>query len=140
MTTTNEARAWNEQIKAEFRANEGVVGGPFEGKPMLILHTTGRRSGADVETPLVYLPDDERMVVFASAGGSHQHPQWFLNLEANPAVTVEIGTETVSATATVVDGAERDALYARQVAAMPQFAGYQEGNPRVIPAVVLTRV
>lgn len=138
--SNDEMKAWNEQIKAEFRANAGVVGGPFEGKPMLILHTTGRKSGNGVETPLVYLPDGDRMVVFASAGGSPTHPQWFLNLEASPSVTVEVGTETVAATATVVAGDERDALYARQVEAMPQFADYQDGNPRVIPAIALTRV
>jgi deazaflavin-dependent oxidoreductase (nitroreductase family) len=136
---SDEMKSWNEQIIAEFRANAGVVGGPFAGTPMLILHTTGRKSGKQVETPLVYLPDGDRMVVFASAGGSHEHPQWFLNLEANPAVTVEVGEETVAATATVVTGDERDTLYARQVAAMPQFAGYQEHNPRVIPAIALTR-
>ena len=134
-----EMKSWNQQIMDEFRANAGVVGGPFEGKPMLILHTTGRTSGKEVETPLVYLPDGDRMVVFASAGGSHEDPQWFRNLVANPSVTVEVGTETVAATATVVAGEARDALYARQVAAMPQFAEYQEGNPRVIPAIALTR-
>ena len=79
------------------------------------------------------------MVVFASAGGSHQHPAWYLNLNAQPAVTVELGTETIAMTATELDRAERDAVYARQVAEMPQFGGYQEGNPRVIPAIALTR-
>jgi deazaflavin-dependent oxidoreductase (nitroreductase family) len=137
--TPEEMKAWNEQIKAEFRANAGVVGGPFEGKPMLILHTTGRKTGNEVETPLVYLPDGDRVVVFASAGGSHEHPAWYLNLKAQPAVTVELGTETVAMTATELDRGERDAAYARQVAEMPQFADYQEGNPRVIPAVALTR-
>lgn len=137
--TPDEMKAWNEQIKAEFRANAGVVGGPFEGRPMLILHTTGRKTGNEVETPLVYLPDGDRIVVFASAGGSHQHPAWYLNVKAQPAVTVELGTETVTMTAAELAGEDRDAVYARQVEAMPQFAGYQEGNPRVIPAIALTR-
>lgn len=131
---------WNAQIIEEFRANQGVMSGPFEGQPLLILHTTGRKTGKDVVTPLVYLPDGDRMIVFASAAGSHTHPQWFRNLEANPSVTVELGTETFPATATVITGEERDALYARQVEAMPQFAEYQKDNPRVIPAIALTRV
>ena len=130
---------WNKQIIDEFRANQGVMGGPFEGMPMLILHTTGRKTGRDIETPLVYLPDGDDQVVFASAAGSPAHPQWFLNLEANPSVTVELGSETVAMTARVVTGDERNALYARQVEVMPQFGGYQEDNPRIIPAIVLSR-
>ena len=140
MTTPSEMNDWNEQIKAEFRANAGVVGGPFEGQPVLILHTTGAKSGLERENPLCYLPDGDRMVIFASKGGAPTHPHWFLNLKANPEVTVEVGTETVTAVAAEVTGDERDELYTRQVAAMPQFGGYQEGNPRLIPVVALTRV
>jgi len=137
--TPEEMNAWNEQIKAEFRANAGVVGGPFDGAPMLILHTTGAKSGLERENPLCYLPDGDRMIIFASKGGAPSDPHWYLNLKANPQVTVEVGTETVTAVAEEVTGDERDALYARQVEAMPQFGGYQEGNPRLIPVVALTR-
>ncbi len=138
--TTSETNDWNEQIKAEFRATAGIVGGPFEGAPMLILHTTGAKSGLERENPLVYLPDGDRMVVFASKGGAPTHPHWFLNLKANPEVTVEVGTETVKAVAEEVTGAERDELYGRQVEKMPQFGEYQKDNPRLIPVVALTRV
>ena len=137
--TTPDMNDWNEQIKAEFRANAGVVGGPFEGQPMLILHTTGAKSGLERENPLCYLADGDRMVIFASKAGAPTDPHWFLNLKANPEVTVEVGSDTVTAVAEEVTGDERDALYARQVAAMPQFGGYQEGNPRLIPVVALTR-
>lgn len=138
--TPEEMNDWNEQIKAEFRANAGVVGGPFEGMPLLILHTIGAKSGLERENPLVYLPDGDRMVIFASKGGAPTDPHWFLNLKANPQVTVEVGAETVTAVAEEITGDERDALYTRQAELAPQFAGYQEGNPRLIPVVALTRV
>ena len=138
--TTPDMNDWNEQIKAEFRANAGIVGGPFDGAPMLILHTTGAKSGLERENPLCYLPDGDRMVIFASKGGAPTDPHWFLNLKANPEVTVEVGSETVKAVAAEVTGADRDALYNRQVEAMPQFGDYQKDNPRLIPVVALTRI
>lgn len=138
--TTPDMNDWNEQIKAEFRANRGVVGGPFEGVPMLILHTKGAKTGQEREHPLCYLPDGDRMLIFASKGGAPTHPHWYLNLKAHPEVTVEVGTETVPARAEEVTGDERDTLYARQVAVMPQFGEYQKDNPRRIPVVAITRV
>jgi deazaflavin-dependent oxidoreductase (nitroreductase family) len=135
----SDAGDWNSNVIAEFRANAGRVGGMFAGAPMLLLHTTGAKTGQERVNPLMYLPDGDRLVVFASKGGSPTHPHWFLNLKADPHVTVEVGEETISAVATEVTGDERDALYARQAAAYPQFAEYQKDNPRLIPVVALER-
>lgn len=131
---------WNANVIEEFRANHGEVGGMFEGAPLLLLTTTGAKSGATRVNPLMYLPDGDRMAIFASKGGAPSHPDWFHNVKANPKVTVEIGDETFEAIATEVTGDERDDLYARQSERYPQFAEYQADNPRVIPVVVLERV
>ena len=90
---------WNEDIIAEFRANQGKVGDEFEGAPMLLLHTVGARSGLARISPMMYLPDGERMIVIASKWGSPGHPDWYHNLKAHPDITVEVGTETVAVTA-----------------------------------------
>jgi deazaflavin-dependent oxidoreductase (nitroreductase family) len=132
-----DVRDWNTQIIEEFRANEGKVGGRFEGATMLLLHTTGAKSGQERVNPLVYLADGDDMVVFASKGGAPTNPDWYHNLLANPEVTVEVGTTTVRARARVTKGEERDALWARQVAARPQFADYEASTDRVIPVIVL---
>jgi deazaflavin-dependent oxidoreductase (nitroreductase family) len=137
--TTNEPKNWNAAIIEEFRANQGRVGGPFAGRPMLILHTVGRKSGRERQNPLVYLRDGDRLLVFASKGGAPTHPDWYHNLKANGDVTVEVGTETVPMRANEVTGDERDTLFARQVEAMPQFGEYQKDNPRTIPVIALTR-
>jgi deazaflavin-dependent oxidoreductase (nitroreductase family) len=132
---------WNTNIIEEFRANHGKVGGPFEGKPLLLLTTTGAKSGATRVNPLMYLPlDDDRVAIFASKGGAPTHPDWFHNVKANPKVSVAIGDETFDAVATEVTGQERDDLYARQSELYPQFAEYQADNPRLIPVVVLERI
>ena len=136
MTTQND---FNQQVIAEFRANGGKVGGRFAGAPMLLLTTTGAKSGQRRTTPLVYLPDGDRMVIFASKGGAPTHPAWYHNLVAYPQTTVEVGTETVPVTAVVVTGEERDRLYARQAALRPAFAEYQEKTTRRIPVVALHR-
>ncbi len=131
---------WNRNIIEEFRANEGHVGGGFEGAPLLLLHTTGRRSGAERVNPLMYLPDGDRWVVFASKGGHIAHPHWLHNVEADPNTTIEVGTETIPVTATVLrEGPERDDLFARQVASFPQFGEYEEKTKghRTIPVIVL---
>lgn len=128
---------WNKQIIAEFRANDGQVGGDFEGKPLLILHTTGRKSGQPRENPLMYRTEGERMYVFASKGGMPDNPDWYYNLTANPDVRVEVGADTLEATATVVEGAERDRIYAEQAAEYPQFGEYQQNTERVIPVIAL---
>ncbi|CAB4927719.1 unannotated protein [freshwater metagenome] len=123
----------------EFRANGGVISA-FPDQPFLVLTTTGARSGVRRTTPLVCLPDDEGTLhIFASKAGADTHPAWLHNLRANPQATVEFGTETFEATAEEVEGPLRDELYARQVEAMPVFAGYQAGTDRRIPVVALRR-
>jgi deazaflavin-dependent oxidoreductase (nitroreductase family) len=133
---------WNSNVIEEFRTNEGRVGGMFEGAPLVLLHTTGRRSGTERVNPLMYLPDGDRWVVFASKGGHIAHPHWLHNLEANPDATIEVGTESIPVKARVLrDGAERDDLFSRQVAAYPQFGEYEKKTKghRTIPVVVLER-
>jgi deazaflavin-dependent oxidoreductase (nitroreductase family) len=130
---------FNRKVIEEFRANGGKVGPPFDGVPMLLLGTTGRRSGARHVTPLAYRPVGDRMVVFASYAGSPKHPAWYLNLLADPAVTVEVGTNRFEATATVLEGAERDAIWEQQAAEVPAFAEYQAKTTRLIPVVALDR-
>ena len=121
----------------EFRANDGKVGGWFEDKTVLILHTTGARSGLERLTPLVYREEGDRVFIFASKGGSHSHPDWYHNLTANPTVSVEIGAGTSSATAAEIVGDERDAVYARQAADLENFAEYQAATDRIIPVIEL---
>ena len=136
MTTTNN---FNDRIIEEFRANKGVVGGPFAGAPMLLLATTGAKSGAARTNPLVYLPDGDRFIIFASKGGAPNHPAWYHNLVAHPETTIEVGTETIPVTATVVTGEERDRLYAAQAALRPAFADYEAKTTRRIPVIALER-
>jgi deazaflavin-dependent oxidoreductase (nitroreductase family) len=138
---------WNEtnrEVIEEFRANAGAVdgamGGYFKGKPMLLLHTTGAKTGAERVTPLMYLDDGDRRFVFASKGGAPDNPDWFYNLKANPDVAVEVGTERYPARATVITGAERDRIYAAQVAVLPQFGDYEKSTTRTIPVVEVTPV
>lgn len=132
---TDDRRSWNEKIIDEFRANEGRVGGNFEGAPMLLLHTTGAKSGLERVNPMMYLREDGHMYVFASKAGADVNPDWYHNLVANPEVTVEIGTETRAATAVPVTGAERDRIYARQSELYPRFGEYQSKTSRTIPVV-----
>nr|BBH85427.1 hypothetical protein KTC_01780 [Thermosporothrix sp. COM3] len=129
----------NEAIIAEFRANGGKVGGPFEGAPMLLLTTTGAKSGRTHTTPLIYLADGNRLLVFATNAGAPIHPAWFHNLQASPDVIVEVGTDTFPAIATRITGEERDRLYARQAAIFPAFADYETRTSRLIPVVALQR-
>ncbi len=128
---------WNTKIIEEFRANAGKVGGQFEGAPMLILHTTGARSGAERLNPLMYLELDGHLYIFASKGGAPADPDWYRNLLANPDVSVEIGTDTRSYKAAVVEGAERDRIYDVQGTRFPGFAEYARNTTRVIPVVEL---
>ena len=131
------ASDWNRKVVEEFRANEGRVGGPFEGAPVLLLHTTGRKTGTERVNPMMYLAQDGRTFVFASKGGAPDNPDWYRNLLANPQVTVELGTQTLRATAVPVTGPERDAIYAEQARRYPGFAGYEARTDRVIPVVEL---
>ena len=128
---------WNSNIIQEFRTNEGKVGGPFDGAPLLLLHTTGARSGEERINPMMYLADGDRLVVFASKGGAPTNPDWYHNLVANPEVEIEVGTERRTMRAGVAEGEERDRLYAEQSKRYPQFAKYQEGTDRTIPVVIL---
>lgn len=134
------ANDWNQQIINEFRANGGKVGGPFEGAYMLLLTSTGAKSGQPRTTPLVYLPDGKRMIIFASKAGAPTNPDWYHNLIANPEATIEVGTETLKVKATEVTGEERNNLYARQVSIAPGFGEYQQKTTRQIPVIALERI
>jgi deazaflavin-dependent oxidoreductase (nitroreductase family) len=130
---------WNARIIEEFRSNGGQVGGNFKGAPLLLLTTKGRRTGAARTSPVMYLADGDRLLVFASKGGAPTNPDWYRNLVADPEVTVEVGTETYRAQAHPVEGAERDRLYAEQASRYPGFAEYQASTDRVIPVVAIVR-
>lgn len=135
----NRVRNWNAQIIEEFRANEGLLGGHFEGAPVLLLHTIGAKSGLERVNPMMYLDLDGHRYVFASAGGAGSHPDWYRNLVAHPEVTVEVGTETYAAIATPVTGELRDRVYAEQARRYAQFARYETMTNRVIPVVQVHR-
>jgi deazaflavin-dependent oxidoreductase (nitroreductase family) len=139
VSSSMDMNAFNAALIEEFRANQGKVGGRFEGRPVLLLTTTGAKSGRKLTIPLVYLQDGERRLIFASKAGSPRNPDWYHNLVANPTVTVEVGAERYDATAVAVTGEERDRFYAKQVQAMPQFGTYQESTTRVIPVIALER-
>ncbi|SHF67207.1 nitroreductase/quinone reductase family protein [Streptoalloteichus hindustanus] len=131
---------FNQRVIDEFRANNGRVGPPFDGGRLLLLTTTGARSGKEHTTPVAYLPDGDRVLVIASAGGAPNHPAWYHNLVAHPRVTVEDGVFTYEAQATVLEGAERDAAFARAVEVDPAWADYQVRTSRVLPVVALEQV
>ncbi|HET9103684.1 MAG TPA: nitroreductase family deazaflavin-dependent oxidoreductase [Solirubrobacteraceae bacterium] len=129
---------FNTQVIEEFRSNDGQVGGAFENASLLLLHHTGARSGQERVTPLVYLNDGDRYVVFASKAGAPTHPAWYHNLLAHPETTIEVGHDTIAVNAHEATGAERDRLYEAQVERSPQFGDYQEkAGDRVIPVIVL---
>lgn len=130
---------WNRKVIEEFRANDGQVGGQFQGAPILLLHTTGAKSGNERVSPVMYLDLDGRRFVFASKGGADTNPDWYHNLVANPRVTVEAGTKSYTADASPVSGAEHDRIYAEQARRYPGFAEYQEKTSRVIPVVELAQ-
>lgn len=131
-------RERNAEIIAEFRANEGRVGGYFEGKTLLLLTTTGAKTGRRHTNPAIYIQDDDRYVVFASNGGAPHNPGWYHNVRANPDVGVEVGTDSFPAEAAVLEGPERDELFRRQADRDPSFDEYQSGLARLIPVVALT--
>jgi deazaflavin-dependent oxidoreductase (nitroreductase family) len=135
---------WNASIIAEFRANDGRVGGHFEGAPLLLLHHVGRASGREYIAPLVYLPDaddPDTLHVFASKGGHHEHPDWYHNLIAAGTAAVEGGTETDDVTVREIVGDDRDRTYAEQVSRFPGFGEYEQKTAgiRTIPVIALTR-
>jgi len=129
---------FNSQVIAEFRANDGVVGGMFAGAPILLLHHTGAKSNRSYVTPLVYRKDGGDYVIFASKAGAPTNPDWYHNLKAHPEVTIEVGSATVPVAASEAEGDRRERLYAEQVDDMPTFGDYQAKAGRLIPVIVLT--
>ena len=130
---------WNQRIIEEFRANDGKVGGQFEGMPILLLHHHGAKTGRERVNPVAYQAIDGGYAVFASKGGAPTNPDWLHNLVANPEATVEVGTETHKVRARVAEGAERERIWTTQKERLPQFAEYERNTEREIPVVVLER-
>lgn len=131
---------WNKKVIEEFRANEGRVGGNFEGKTLLLLHTMGAKSQQERINPVACIKDGDRLAVIASKGGAPTHPDWYFNIVANPQVTVEVGAENFQAFASVAEEPERTRLYNQMVEVMPGFDDYRRNTTRVIPVIVLTPV
>lgn len=127
-------------VIAEFRANGGKVGGPFAGRPLLILNTIGAKSGEPRSHALMYGEDGDDLFIIASKGGAPSHPAWYHNLLANPDVTIELGAETFRAKADLTEGEERDRLMAKMVERFPFFGDYEKKAGRVIPVVRLKRL
>ena len=130
---------YNRQLIEEFRANRSKSSGPFEGRSLLLLTTTGAKSGQRRTTPMMYVPDGDRLLVIASNAGAPAHPDWYYNLVAHPEVTVEVGTETFDATAVVTRDTERDQLWTSIVDKYPFFTEHQAKITRQIPVIVLSR-
>lgn len=131
---------FNQSLITEFRANGGKVSGQFANAPLMLLTTTGAKSGQPRVNPLVYTTDGDHMVLMASKGGAPTNPDWYHNLLANPIVTVEVGQEQFQARATVAEGAERERLFNQMAQQMPGFAEYQQKTTRQLPMVVLERM
>lgn len=130
----------NADVIEQFRANDGkILSGMFKGGQLLLLTSTGAKSGKTRVNPLAYTRDGDKYVIIASKGGAPTHPDWYHNVVANADVTVEVGSERFSARARVAQGEERDRLYAAQAQVMPGFAEYQKKTSRQIPVVVLER-
>ena len=134
MTEPND---WNTKIIEEFRANEGRVGGQFQGAPLLLLHTVGARSGKERINPMMYQAVGKGYAVFASKGGAPSNPDWYHNLVANPHATIDVGTRTVPVRARIADGVERDTIWETQKQRYPGFANYEASTTRQIPVVIL---
>jgi deazaflavin-dependent oxidoreductase (nitroreductase family) len=133
----SEVQDWNSKIIEEFRANKGEVGGPFADAPILLLHTTGAKTGRERVNPMMYLDLDGHRYVFASKAGADTNPDWYWNLVAHTDVTVEVGTETHEVSARPVTGGDRDRVYSEQARRYPGFAEYEQKTSRVIPVVDL---
>ncbi len=134
---------WNEKVIADFRANDGRVGGPFEGAPMVLVHHRGRRTGHEYVNPMMYLPSergDGAIYVFASKGGAPTNPDWYYNLTGAGAGSVELGTGTFPVSVRELHGEEHDRIYAEQASRYPGFAEYAEktAGVRTIPVLELT--
>jgi len=131
---------WNKAVIEEFRANDGKVGGHFENMDLLLLHTTGAKSGQPRLNPAAYMKDGDRLVVIASKAGAPTNPAWYYNLVAHPNVKVEVGTEEFRANAEVADEPERTKLYDKMATMYPGFEDYRRKTERVIPVITLTRL
>ena len=131
---------FNHKVIDEFRSNDGKVGGPFEGRPMILVTHRGAKSGTEYTTPLVYTRDGDDYVIIASKGGSPEHPQWYHNLVANPAAVVEVGHDKLDVRARVTAGDERARLWRAQADLMPNFDEYAKATDREIPVIVLEPV
>jgi deazaflavin-dependent oxidoreductase (nitroreductase family) len=132
-------REWNQLVIDEFRAHGGQAGDTFEGSRLLILTSTGARTGQPRTNPTMYLPDGGRYIIFATSGGRPHNPAWYHNLKAHPRARAEVGTDTFEVTAEEITGHERDRLYRRQAAADPSFADYEKKTARQIPVIALHR-
>jgi deazaflavin-dependent oxidoreductase (nitroreductase family) len=130
---------WNDKVIAEFRANQGRVGGQFEGAPLLLLHSTGAKSGRERVNPMMYQAVGDGFAVFASKAGADTNPDWYHNLRAHPQARIEVGTETIDVTARVLDPEERAPIWEEQKSRYPGFADYERKTDRVIPVVMLER-
>ncbi len=130
---------WNQTVIKEFRANQGKVGGYFQNMTLLLLHTTGAKSGKERINPLAYIKDGDRYVIIASKGGAPSHPDWYHNLAANPDVYVEVGTEKFAASATITEEPERTRLFTQVETLYPGFKDYRMNTDRIIPVITLTR-
>jgi deazaflavin-dependent oxidoreductase (nitroreductase family) len=139
MTDQPDQHEYNRQLIEQFRAQRGQSDGPMAGRPLLLLTTTGARSGQARTTPMMYIPDGDRLLVIASNAGAPAHPAWYHNLVAHPDVTVEVGADTYPATATVLQGAEREQLWQMIVARYPFFTEHQAKITRQIPLIALHR-
>ena len=128
---------WNDKIIAEFRVNGGRVGGNFEGAPLLLLHSTGAKSGAERVHPMMYQAVGSAYAVFASKAGADDNPAWYHNLRAHPEASIEVGTQTVPVTARVLDAEEREPIWEKQKQDYPGFAGYEQKTSRTIPVILL---
>ena len=131
---------FNKSIIDEFRTNGGVVGGQFAGAPLLLLSTTGAKTGLPRVNPLAYLADGDRHIIIASYAGAPNNPPWYYNLLSNPEVSVELGSERFTANTEVLNEQERTELFTRMVEVMPVFSEYQSKTTRVIPVIALTRL
>lgn len=128
---------FNRRNIEEFRANHGRLGGQFEGAPVLLLHSIGARSGEERINPMMYMADEDRYLVFASAAGADHNPAWYWNLLAHPDAGIEVGDDYIEVHAIELARRERDAKYAVQAERYPGFADYQRKTSRIIPVVAL---
>jgi len=140
LSDTDELHERNQRIIDEFRANGGVVGGRFEGRTLLLLHTIGAKSGKERINPVAYTRDDERYVIIASKGGAPDHPDWYYNILARRVLTVEVGTETFQVYAKVAKEPERTHLFEKMVESFPGFDDYRRRTDRELPVIILKPV